>query len=93
MTTFVTVVVLLLGTGPVNGRCDLLFSLWNAPSDGSQQGADLETRDVELVDGLFTARLGFGAHTGGARGSRSPCAAPPGAAGTSPSARAHRALV
>ena len=67
LTVFVTVVVLLLGTGPVNGRCDLLFSLWDAPSDGSQQGADLEIQDVELVDGLFTARLDFGAHAGGAR--------------------------
>ena len=55
--------------GPVNGLCDLQFGLWDAASDGTPVGGVLVVPNVTLVDGLFTARLDFGAtaHTGGAR--------------------------
>lgn len=55
--------------GPVNGTCDLRFTLWDAGISGSQVGSTLFNEGVELVDGLFTARLdfGYGAHTGAAR--------------------------
>jgi hypothetical protein len=55
--------------GPINGTCDLRFGLWDAASGGLQVGDLLETSGAQLVDGLFTARLDFGAgaHSGGAR--------------------------
>ena len=54
--------------GPVNGACDLQFGLWDAAIAGVPLGT-LLVPNVTLVDGLFTARLVFGAvaHTGGAR--------------------------
>ncbi|MBN1889850.1 MAG: hypothetical protein JW850_17775, partial [Thermoflexales bacterium] len=57
------------GSGPVDGACDLQFSLWTAASGPSQVGTTLSVPNVTLVDGLFTARLNFGAaaHTGSAR--------------------------
>jgi len=46
---------------PVNGNCDLQFSLWNAASGGGQLGPAL-TRSVVVTDGLFTiSDLSFGA--------------------------------
>jgi hypothetical protein len=46
---------------PVNGTCDLQFSLWNAASGGGQLGPAL-TRSVVVTDGLFTiSDLSFGA--------------------------------
>ena len=46
---------------PVNGTCDLQFSLWNAASGGGQLGPTL-TRSVVVTDGLFTiSDLSFGA--------------------------------
>ncbi len=48
-------------SGPVNGACDLRFRLFNAASGGSQVGGTLSREGVGLVDGLFTARLDFGA--------------------------------
>jgi hypothetical protein len=55
--------------GLVSGTCDLKFGLWDAASEGSQVGNLLEISGVQLEEGLFTARLDFGAqaHTGGAR--------------------------
>ena len=55
--------------GPVNGACDFQFSLWNVASGAGQVGTTLYVPNVTLVDGLFTARLDFGAaaHTGEAR--------------------------
>ncbi len=47
--------------GPVNGACDLRFRLFNTASGGSQVGGTLTQEGVGLVDGLFTARLDFGA--------------------------------
>jgi hypothetical protein len=57
------------GSGPVNGACDFRFGLWTAASGPAQVGTTLDVPNVTLVDGLFTARLNFGAaaHTGGAR--------------------------
>ena len=54
--------------GPVNGPCDFDFGLWDDPSGGTQWGP-VKVHNLTLVDGLFTARLDFGAaaHTGGAR--------------------------
>jgi hypothetical protein len=56
--------------GPVNGQCDLRFKLWDAASGGSQVGWTWLLEGVEIVDGLFTARLDFGGmdiHNGSAR--------------------------
>ncbi len=55
--------------GPINGTCDLRFSLRDAPSGGSQVGNTVTLEAIELQDGLFTARLDFGggAHIGAAR--------------------------
>jgi hypothetical protein len=55
---------------PVSGTCDLRFMLWDAASGGSQVGNTLTLEDVEIEDGLFTARLDFGGmdvHNGSAR--------------------------
>ena len=49
------------GSGPVNATCDLQFKLWDATSGGAQVGGTVLLEDVLLVDGLFTARLDFGA--------------------------------
>lgn len=48
-------------SGPVNGACDLRFRLFDAASGGSQVGGALTREGVGLVDGLFTARLDYGA--------------------------------
>lgn len=53
---------------PVNGTCDLRFTLWDAASGGSQISWGWLLEAVEIVDGLFTARLDFGGvHDGSAR--------------------------
>jgi hypothetical protein len=49
------------GSGPVGGPCDLQFSLWDAEEGGSQVGSTVLLEGVEPDDGLFTARLDFGA--------------------------------
>jgi hypothetical protein len=49
------------GSGPVNATCDLQFKLWDAASGGAQVGGTILLEDVLLADGLFTARLDFGA--------------------------------
>jgi hypothetical protein len=55
--------------GPVSDNCDLQFELWDDASSGNQVGNLLEIDDATLQEGMFTARLDFGAgaHTGGAR--------------------------
>jgi len=50
-------------TGTVNATCDLRFTLWDDKDGGSQVGDTLVLEGIELVDGLFTARLDFGATT------------------------------
>ncbi|HSR31417.1 MAG TPA: hypothetical protein VLY63_12705, partial [Anaerolineae bacterium] len=47
--------------GPVNATCDLRFILWDAGSGGAQVGNTVLVEGVLLQDGLFTARLDFGA--------------------------------
>jgi hypothetical protein len=49
------------GSGPVNATCDLQFTLWDAKEGGGQVGGMVLLEDVLLQDGLFTARLDFGA--------------------------------
>jgi hypothetical protein len=52
----------------VNSQCDLRFTLWDTPSGGNQVGWTWLVEAVEIVDGLFTARLDFGGvHDGNAR--------------------------
>jgi len=55
--------------GPITGTCDLKFGLWDAASSGNPVGKVLGINGAVLQEGLFTARLDFGAdsHTGGAR--------------------------
>jgi hypothetical protein len=49
------------GSGPVNATCDLQFALWDALEGGGQVGSPVLLEGVLLQDGLFTARLDFGA--------------------------------
>lgn len=54
---------------PANGPYDFLFELYDAFSGGNQIGNDVLLNDIDVVDGLFTVELDFGANafTGGAR--------------------------
>ena len=45
---------------PVNGTCDLQFTLFDAATGGAQVGAMLAATGVALVDGRFTVQLDFG---------------------------------
>lgn len=45
------------GEKPLNGFCDMQFSLWDADSEGTQIGATEVITDVEVVDGLFNVEL------------------------------------
>lgn len=44
-----------------DGDYDLVCSLWDSPTAGSQLGSDLLIHDVPVEDGLFTLLLDFGA--------------------------------
>lgn len=46
---------------PVNGLVDLQFTLFDAPSGGSQSSATLALGAVQVIDGVFTVQLDFGA--------------------------------
>ncbi len=54
--------------GPVNASCDFDFSLWTAPTGGTQIGTDAAA-ELAVSGGLFTTELDFGpgAFDGGAR--------------------------
>jgi len=55
---------------PVDGACDLQFSLWDAGSDGNQIGDTLSRSNVAVSKGLFTIPdldFGQGAFQGNAR--------------------------
>lgn len=45
---------------PVDGACDLRFSLWDDPDAGSQAGPTLDIPGVVVTGGLFTVPLDFG---------------------------------
>lgn len=45
---------------PVNGACDMQFSLWNAETGGSQTGSTQDKLNVSVNNGLFTTQLDFG---------------------------------
>jgi hypothetical protein len=47
---------------PINDTADFQFRLWNAPSNGVAIGVMNGINDVEIVDGLFTVMLDFGAY-------------------------------
>ena len=47
------------GSG-VTGACDFQFSLYDAPSNGTQVGATVTKTGVSVTDGLFTTELDFG---------------------------------
>jgi hypothetical protein len=47
---------------PVNGLYDFQFSLFNAPSGGSQVGSTVTDLGVGVTNGLFTVTLDFGAN-------------------------------
>ena len=51
---------LIRDTTPVSETCDMAFRLYDASSSGLQVGAAITT-SVDVVDGLFTAPLDFGA--------------------------------
>ena len=57
------------GGSPANGAYDLRFILYDAESGGAQVGSTVHREDVNLVNGLFTVDLDFGASafTGDAR--------------------------
>src|SRR3989304_6152744 len=48
------------GGSPVNGSCDLQFSLWDDGSAGSQVGTTLDSPGVGVTGGLFTVSLDLG---------------------------------
>lgn len=54
---------------PVNGACDIRFTLYDAVSDGSQVGPVLTMTVADITGGLFTSNLDFGynAFNGGRR--------------------------
>ena len=51
---------------PIDGACDLQFSLWDDPDAGAQVGPTVEIPAVAVTRGLFTVPLDFGAVFDGA---------------------------
>lgn len=49
------------GSSPVNGSYDFRFRLYGAPEEGTQTGGAVAIDSVEVVDGVFTVYLDFGA--------------------------------
>jgi hypothetical protein len=46
---------------PLSGTADFVFSLWDDAANGTQIGDGLQVNNVDVVDGLFTVQLDFGA--------------------------------
>jgi hypothetical protein len=56
------------GASPANGRYDLQFRLFNAPTGGAQVGPTVDKSNTMLVNGVFSTVLDFGAvFSGGVR--------------------------
>jgi len=57
------------GGAPAEGKYDLRFALYDAPSGGAQVGNTIYREDVEVADGYFSVALDYGgaAFTGQAR--------------------------
>jgi trimeric autotransporter adhesin len=49
------------GGVPANGNYDFQFKLFDAVSDGTQQGATLEQLNITVANGVYTVNLDFGA--------------------------------
>jgi hypothetical protein len=45
---------------PAEGEYDFIFRIYNAESDGTQAGQDVNIPDVDIIDGYFTVELDFG---------------------------------
>jgi hypothetical protein len=50
------------GTTPINDQCDFQFGLWTAASVGTQVGITQTLSTINVVNGLFTVSLDFGAN-------------------------------
>src|ERR1051325_1319515 len=50
------------GRGPVNGSYDLMFSLFNAPSNGIQVAGPVFQTAVAISAGVFSVPVDFGAN-------------------------------
>ncbi len=48
------------GGNLVSGACDFQFSLWNAPSGGTQVGSTQTRTGIAVSSGLFTVQVDFG---------------------------------
>src|SRR5262245_15702528 len=48
------------GGAAATGQYDLNFSLWDAPSGGTQVGSLIAMNSLQVNDGLFTVNLDFG---------------------------------
>jgi len=59
-TAFVYQGQLLHESKPVSGTADLEFSLWDAPTGGTQIGSTLTLLDHPVTGGLFSVELNFG---------------------------------
>src|SRR6185369_4759208 len=57
------------GSNPANGRYDLQFKLFDAITGCNQVGATLDRSNQQLINGVFSTTLDFGAaaFTGGNR--------------------------
>ncbi|MBN1889355.1 MAG: hypothetical protein JW850_15275 [Thermoflexales bacterium] len=80
-TAFIYQGQLVTAAGPVNDRCDLEFSLWDAAAGGSQVGSTQTVTGVLVLDGVFTVQvdLGASAYDGEARWLQSAVRCPAGA--------------
>jgi len=45
---------------PADGEYDFIFRIYDAESDGTQAGEDVNMPDVDVIDGYFTVELDFG---------------------------------